>query len=153
VRRLACLSLLVYGCAASPPYQHTESPGDPRLEIAQLEGRIDTLLRERIGVARREGEPAAEEPKPAEARPLLEAAPPPIATQVAPAAPPPAKSYRVPRRPRRCVLMSEAADEICDASERICRLADQIGDGASARSCGRAREDCRRSTDIASNCH
>jgi hypothetical protein len=174
MKRLACLALLLAGCAAERTSERSQ-PADPKMEIARLEGRIDALLRERMGVAREEAPPprqfapapaappSAAPPAPTEppsAAPKPPEAARPESPQVAPAEPPPpsvsveiaAAPAKSRRRPRRCTKMSEAAAEICDAAGRICRLSSEIGDADSARSCGRAQEDCRRSTDIAAGC-
>jgi hypothetical protein len=129
------------GCAASMPASHSSPSVDPRGEILQLERKIDTLMRERLGQARSE-DVAAEEPAPGVAPAPVEAPAQPAPQPPAPAEPA-AKSER-PRRARRCVQIAQATDEICYASERICALAADLADASSRRSCSRAQKDCQR---------
>ena len=56
------------------------------------------------------------------------------------------------RTSQRCARVEAAAAEICDAAERICRLADELADEPAARSCTRARNDCRHAHEIATSC-
>jgi hypothetical protein len=169
MRRLALL-LVAAGCAAGPPETRPPEAPDAHAEIARLEGRIEVLMRNRLGSARSPDEPPAivqppepkasaparaketpaEEPHPSEAAPAQPMEPPrPEAPRTEAMAPPPAKASR---RPWRCGRISQAADEICDASGRICRLAGEIADAAAWRSCARAQRDCTRSRQIADAC-
>ncbi|MSP62751.1 MAG: hypothetical protein EXR72_20955 [Myxococcales bacterium] len=59
---------------------------------------------------------------------------------------------RAARPSSRCRRVTEAADEICEASRRICVLADQISDGDARRSCEGAGDDCRRARHVAAGC-
>jgi hypothetical protein len=147
---LAVTAWLFTGCAATMAPSRSQN-GDPRSEIAQLEGRIDSLMRGKLG-QERSAEPPLEESPPARppttAPAPLEPAPEPMAT--APPSAPPAKSERT--RSRRCARIGEAAEEICYAAQRICQLADEIGDAAAHRSCTRARSDCDRARATDESC-
>lgn len=52
----------------------------------------------------------------------------------------------------RCESVCQAAQEICSFHRRICTLAAEIGDSASAQSCQRAQRDCDEASSICGNC-
>ncbi len=56
------------------------------------------------------------------------------------------------RRSRRCDQVDEAAREICDASARICRIADSLAEDGARESCARSRDDCQRAHDYSRSC-
>ncbi len=57
------------------------------------------------------------------------------------------------RRSSRCRSVDRAAGEICEASDRICRLAGELsGEVEAARSCTRSRSECTRARDLAGGC-
>ena len=66
-------------------------------------------------------------------------------------APPPA-GLGSPARSPRCQTMAACADEICNASRRICLLAVELADDDARRACEAARADCARARVHASRC-
>lgn len=52
----------------------------------------------------------------------------------------------------RCESVCQAAQEICSFHRRICVLAAEINDSASAQSCQRAQRDCDDASSICGNC-
>jgi hypothetical protein len=52
----------------------------------------------------------------------------------------------------RCESVCQAAQEICSFHRRICTLAAEIDDAASAQSCQRAQRDCDDASSICGNC-
>jgi hypothetical protein len=150
MRWTLALVVVCAGCAATissaplEPDEAARAPGSAtRRELVRLDGRIASLMRERIGSERAPlspgGAPAAEETR---TTAEVESAPVPVARSPA----------GRPQRSWRCSRIDDAADEICDAAQRICRLAGQIGEPEAAHTCQQAEADCRRARQVASGC-
>lgn len=124
-----CLGALALGACASKPEVRTDTP-TPRIsgqhgEIKDLEQRI--AGRRRGGSSRIAGESAGA----SDAAPMAQA--PEMATS-------------------RCDGVCTAAQEICTWHRRICSLAAEINDAASAQSCQRSQRDCETASSACSGC-
>jgi hypothetical protein len=169
-RALAAFAALLLGaCGHAPLREAAPLPAtamDARGEIARLEARI-AVRRDELGLpppavsspvttpeAAAGGAPQTPSAAPSEEAPPAPAAEEAERAPMRQARPAERSSSRVtaPRRSSRCRRVDEAAGEICDASQRICRLAEQIGDGDAWRSCHASRLDCARAGDAAARC-
>jgi hypothetical protein len=141
MKRWMIVTLLAGGCATQFVHQANrplpETVDQARAELAEEVARIDGL-RPRVGLPSHA--PATTPPPAAEP-------PAPAAAETVAAAPP-----RAPSHANRCHDVRVAADEICDAAARICRLAEQIGDDDARRQCAAARGDCRDADHAAGDC-
>jgi hypothetical protein len=126
--RSAFLALLVIGCAhqAPPPAQESVQESRQHAEIATLEERIA----ERKASLQNENAHDPSAPVPMSGEEGVSAVP-----------------------SKRCDGVCQAAEDICTCYRRICRLASEINDEKSAKSCHHAQRECEDASRDCSTCH
>jgi hypothetical protein len=149
-RKLGVPSLPLPNAGGEPPPAAPGSPATATTPTVDEESGPREAKKSPVAAAPRAPEPAE---KPA----------PPPTSSPAPSEPTRVKSDAVTvelassngshRRSSRCKSVDRAAGEICEASDRICRLAGELaGEAEAARSCTRAQSECTRARDLAGGC-